>query len=93
MVGLSKIRETNIFGGMPVQERHEALVCGIAMVDMRSGRVEGLFEFTDGCTEVYDLRFLPGIRKPNILSLEKPELRDAVTAHDFAYWLRPDKRR
>ena len=93
LVGLSKIRETNIFGGMPVQERHEALVCGIAVVDICSGRAEGLFEFTDGCTEVYDLRFLPGLRKPNILSLEKPELRDAVTAPDFAYWLRPDKRK
>ena len=76
---------------MPVQERYEELLCGVAVINIRSGRTEGLFEFTAGCTEIYDVRFLPGIRKPNILNLEKPELRDAVAAPDFAYWLRPDK--
>jgi len=91
LVGLCKIRETNIFGGMPVQERHEELLCGVAVINIRTGRTEGLFEFTAGCTEIYDVRFLPGIRKPNILNLEKPELQDAVAAPDFAYWLRPDK--
>ena len=91
LVGLCKICETNIFGGMPVQESNKELLCGVAVVNLKTGRAEGLFEFTSGCTEIYDVRFLPGNRKPNILNLEKPELRDAMAAPDFAYWLRPDK--
>ena len=46
MIGgaVSKIRENHIFGGLPVQQRYDNLLCGIAVVDTRSGRQIGLFE-------------------------------------------------
>ena len=72
LVGLSKIRERHIFGGLPVQQRCENLLCGVAVVDVRSGREAGFFEFTAGCEELYDVQFLPGVFRPMILSLEKP---------------------
>jgi hypothetical protein len=65
----------------------------LALVDGRRRYISALGE-TDsvaGCTEIYDLRFLPGIRKPNILSLEKCEQHGAVARLDFAYWLSPGK--
>ena len=55
LVGLSKIRERHIFGGLPVQQRCEKLLCGIAVVDVRNGREAGFFEFTAGCEELYDV--------------------------------------
>jgi hypothetical protein len=89
VVGLSRIREKHIFGGLPVQTRWERLRCGIAVVDLRSGREAGFFEFTEGCEEIYDVQFLPGIKRPMILNLEKPATRQAISNPDSAFWLRP----
>jgi hypothetical protein len=88
-VGLSKIREKHIFGGLPVQQRCEKLLCGVAVVDLRSGQEVGLFEFTAGCEELYDVAFLPGVHRPMILNLQKPVVRQAITNPDSSYWLRP----
>jgi len=38
-VGLSKIRETSTFGGMPIAERRPALKCGVGVVDLICGRL------------------------------------------------------
>ena len=88
LVGLSKIREKHIFGGLPIQQRGDKLLCGVAVVDLRSGLPAGMFEFTSGCEELYDVEFLPGIRRPMILNLEKPAVRLAITNPDSSFWLR-----
>ncbi len=89
LVGLCKIREEHIFGGLPVQDRWAALRCGVAVIDVRSGAHVGMFEFTAGCEELYDVLFLPGARRPMILNLEKPAARQAVTHPESSWWLRP----
>jgi uncharacterized protein (TIGR03032 family) len=89
LVGLCKIRERHIFGGLPIQQRGEPLLCGVAVVDLRSGKEVGLFEFTTGCEELYDVQFLPGVHRPMILNLLRPEVRQAMTNPDSCYWLRP----
>ncbi len=89
LVGLCKIREQHIFGGLPVQQGGQRLLCGVAVVDVRSGREVGFFEFTAGCEELYDVQFLPGVHRPMILNLQKPETRQAMTNPDSCYWLRP----
>ncbi len=88
VVGLSKIREKHIFGGLPIQERCPKLLCGLAVVDLRTGATAGMFEFTSGCEELYDVQFLPGVRRPMILNLEKPAARQAITNPDSSFWLR-----
>lgn len=87
LVGLSKIRESNVFGGMPIQKEFRDLRCGIAVVDLNNRDQVGFFEFTEGASELYDLRFLPGIQKPNVLNTEKPEARRAIVAPEFSEWL------
>jgi uncharacterized protein (TIGR03032 family) len=89
LVGLSTIREKHIFGGLQVQERHPRLRSGVAVIEISTGRQLGLFEFTEGCTELFDVRFLPDVRRPMILNAEKEQTRQAVTAPEFCYWLRP----
>lgn len=89
LVGLSKIRERHIFGGLPVQLRGEPLQCGVAAVDLRTGRQAGFFGFTEGCEELYDVQFLPGVLRPMILNLQKPVVYQAITNPEFCYWLRP----
>jgi uncharacterized protein (TIGR03032 family) len=89
LVGLSKIREKHIFGGLPVQQRCDNLLCGVAVVDLRTGREAGFFEFTVGCEELYDVQFLPGVFRPTILSLDKSAVRQAIINPESSYWLRP----
>lgn len=89
LVGLCKIREKHIFGGLPIQARYERLRCGVAVVDLRSGIEVGMFEFTAGCEELYDVQFLPGVRRPMILNLEKEAARQAMTHPESSWWLRP----
>lgn len=91
LVGLCKIRETNVFGGMPVQARYPDLQCGISVIDTRSGREVGRFSITAGCTEIYDIRFLKGQQRVNVLNLDRDETRQAFNAPpDIHYWLRPE---
>jgi uncharacterized protein (TIGR03032 family) len=89
LVGLSKIRERHIFGGLPIQKDFDSLRCGVAVVDLRSGRLAGLFEFTSGCEELYDVQFLPGVGRPTVLNLQKEAVRQAMTNPDSSFWLRP----
>jgi uncharacterized protein (TIGR03032 family) len=90
LVAMSKIRETNIFGGMPVETKYPQLTCGVAVVDIRSGRTVGTLRFTAGCSELYDLRFIPGVRRPNVLNLEKEDTAQAIFLRECGYWLRPE---
>lgn len=89
IVGLCQIREQHIFGGLPVHQRFPELLCGLAIVDLRTGKEVGLFRFTSGCDEIYDIAVLPGLHKPSILNRESEQTRQAFTAPEFAYWLRP----
>jgi len=89
LVGMCMIRETHIFGGLPVQERHPTLRCGVAVVDVRNGALVGSLDFTAGCTELFDVAFLPGVHRPMILNADREEARQAFTAPEFSYWLRP----
>ena len=89
LVGLCQVRERHIFGGLPVQSRFPRLRCGVALVDLRSGRPAGLLEFTAGCTELFEVAVLPGPRRLMITNLDREETRQAFPAPGFAYWLRP----
>ncbi len=61
-VGLSKIRETSTFGGVPIAERREQLKCGFGVVDLQTGELAGQFEFSSGVDEIFDVSLLPGSR-------------------------------
>ena len=63
MVGLSKIRETSTFGGVPIAEHRERLKCGVAVVDLPTGSLVGQFEFISGVDEIFDVCLLPGSRR------------------------------
>jgi uncharacterized protein (TIGR03032 family) len=89
LVGLCQIREQHIFGGLPIQQANVPLLCGVAVVDVRTGMRVGLLEFTAGCTEVFDVAWLPGVRRPMLLNPAHPAQMEAFTAPTFSYWLRP----
>jgi uncharacterized protein (TIGR03032 family) len=63
-VGLSKIRETSTFGGMPIADRLPELKCGVGVVDLRTGRLMSHLEFVTGVEEIFDVQVMPGICCP-----------------------------
>jgi uncharacterized protein (TIGR03032 family) len=65
-VGLSTIRETAVFGGVPVAERRESLRCGVAVIDLRTGRSVAHLEFQSGVEEIFAVEVLPGVRFPAV---------------------------
>jgi uncharacterized protein (TIGR03032 family) len=66
LVGLSKIRETSTFGGVPVADRRDELKCGVAFVELSSGRQVALLEYHSGVDEIFDVQLLSGVRNPVI---------------------------
>jgi uncharacterized protein (TIGR03032 family) len=65
-IGLCKIRETAEFGDVPIATERERLKCGVAVVELATGRLVALLEFTDGIEEIFAVEVLAGTRCPAI---------------------------
>jgi uncharacterized protein (TIGR03032 family) len=73
-VGLSKIRATSAMDGVPLAARRGELKCGVAVVDLRDGRVIASLEFRTAVEEIFDVQVLPGLRFPEIMGFQKETL-------------------
>ena len=74
-VGLSKIRTTSAMDGVPLADRREQLKCGVAVVDLRSGRVVALLEFQTAVEEIFDVQLLPGLRFPEVIGFQQETIQ------------------
>ncbi len=72
-VGLSRIRETAVFGGVPIAEKRDELRCGIGVVDLRSGKTIATLQFTEGMEEMFAVQTLPGVRCPALRGPHLPQ--------------------
>jgi uncharacterized protein (TIGR03032 family) len=63
-VGLSKIRETVIFGRVPIAAYSEQLKCGVGVIDIRTGATVATLQFANGVEEIFDVQIAPGTRSP-----------------------------
>jgi uncharacterized protein (TIGR03032 family) len=74
-VGLSKIRPTSAMDGVPLASRREQLKCGVAVVELRSGRVMALLEFQTAVEEIFDVQLLPGLRFPEVIGFQQETIQ------------------
>ena len=65
-VGLSKIRETAVFSGVPIAEKHNELRCGIGVVDLATCQTVATLQFLAGVNEIFSVEILPGFINPLI---------------------------
>jgi uncharacterized protein (TIGR03032 family) len=70
-VGLSRIRESAVFAGLPIADRFQQLACGIWVIDLRSGQTAEFMQFEVGVDEIFAVEVLSGIRYPEILGLKE----------------------
>jgi uncharacterized protein (TIGR03032 family) len=68
-VGLSQVRESAVFSGIPITERlaPEERTCGVCVVDLRRGEVVALLRFDSGVQEVFAVALLPR-RFPDLIN-------------------------
>jgi uncharacterized protein (TIGR03032 family) len=74
-VGLSKIRQTSAMDGVPLAGRREQLKCGVAVVDLRGGRVIAFLEFQTAVEEIFDVQLLPGLRFPEVIGFQQETIQ------------------
>jgi len=66
-VGLSQVRESNIFGGIPLVERVPERRCGVWVIDTRTGGIVAFLRFEGTVQEIFDVQLLRGFRYPEVL--------------------------
>ncbi|MFO1316113.1 MAG: TIGR03032 family protein [Burkholderiales bacterium] len=76
-IGLSRVRESNIFGGLPLTERlaENERFCGLQALNLSTGKVEAALKFTKGVNEIFGVQVLPGITFPAVLDSDDELLR------------------
>jgi uncharacterized protein (TIGR03032 family) len=67
-VGLSQVRETAVFSGVPIATPGRERNCGVWVLDLRNGKIVAFLQFTGTVQEVFAVAILPGIRNPALLT-------------------------
>jgi uncharacterized protein (TIGR03032 family) len=67
LVGLSQVRES-VFAGLPITSRADERNCGVWVVDTQTGAIVGLLRFRGAVQEIFDVKVLPGITWPTMVS-------------------------
>jgi uncharacterized protein (TIGR03032 family) len=74
-IGLSKIRPTSAMDGVPLAERRNQLKCGVAVLDLPSGRVCAMLDFQTAVDEIFDIQLLSGVRFPEVMGFQKDTIQ------------------
>jgi uncharacterized protein (TIGR03032 family) len=79
-VGLSQVRESAVFSGIPITERltPEQRTCGVCIVDLRRGETVALLKFVSGVQEVFAVALLLR-RFPDLINDDETLLENSFT--------------
>jgi uncharacterized protein (TIGR03032 family) len=89
-VGLSQVRETAVFSGVPIAERPvEERRCGVWVVDITTGATVAFVRFEDAVQEIFAVQALPGVRFPELIDDDNPLIADSFVLPDQALGLVP----
>jgi uncharacterized protein (TIGR03032 family) len=82
-VGLSQVRESAIFSGIPIAERPvEQRSCGVWVLDTRTGATVAFVKFEDAVQEIFAVQALKGARFPELLDDSNPRTADSFVLPD-----------
>lgn len=65
-VGLSKVRESAVFSGIPLTQRLTERICGVWVIHIETGETLAFLRFEEGVEEIFSVQVLPGIRFPEV---------------------------
>jgi len=83
VIGLSQVRETAVFAGLPLTERCQERQCGVYIVDIVEKQVVGFVIFSGDVQEIFSVQILPS-SFPAVLSMDDPLLHSSYSLPDEA---------
>src|SRR5262249_39826779 len=83
-VGLSQVRESNVFGALPLTERLSERQCGVWVVDLRDRKTVAFLRFEGQVQEIFDVQLLRGARFADLLEPGDELLNTTYTLADAA---------
>ena len=83
VIGLSLARENRTFSGLALDDALKArdveARCGLAVVDLATGDMTGWVRITGIVRELYDVAFLPGVRRPSAIGFKTDEVNRVIS--------------
>jgi uncharacterized protein (TIGR03032 family) len=83
-VGLSQVRESAVFSGIPLVERLQERTCGVWVVNIHTGETVAFVKFEDAVQEIFAVEVLPGMRYPDVITDDKELLAGSFVLPDDA---------
>ena len=83
IIGLSQVRETAVFAGLPLTERVAERQCGVWIVDIEQRQSVAWVVFTGGVQEIFAVQALAA-RFPSLLETDDPLIRNSYALPDQA---------
>jgi uncharacterized protein (TIGR03032 family) len=82
-IGLSQVRESAVFSGIPLVERLEERTCGVWVVNLQTAETIGFLRFEEGVQEIFAVQALPA-RYPELLEFGDQKLMNSYVIPDEA---------
>ena len=67
-IGVSQVRESATFSGIPLTRTVSERNCGVWVVDLRNGQIVAFLRFEAAVQEIFAVAVLPGIRFPDVIN-------------------------
>ncbi|NEQ45458.1 MAG: TIGR03032 family protein [Leptolyngbya sp. SIOISBB] len=83
-IGLSQIRETAVFSGIPLTQTLSERICGVWVVNIISGEIVAFLKFEDAVQEIFAVSVLPGLRFPELIEHDDDLLSSSYVLPDAA---------
>ncbi|MEW4568285.1 TIGR03032 family protein [Tautonia sp. JC769] len=84
-VGLSQIRESAHFSGLPIREPGVERHCGVWVVELRTGGIVGFVRFEDALQEIFAVQAMAGLRFPDVVNDDRALIGDSFVLPDEAF--------
>jgi uncharacterized protein (TIGR03032 family) len=83
-IGISKLRHTtDVFSSLPIAKSSFA---GVVVFYIPYGKIVGQLRYESSVDEIYDVKILPGLKRPGILNSEKAGENVAVVTPTSSFW-------
>jgi uncharacterized protein (TIGR03032 family) len=82
-IGLSQVRESAVFSGIPLVERLDERTCGVWVVNLETGQTVAFLRFEEGVQEIFAVHILPA-RFPEMLEWSDEHLKSSYVVPNEA---------
>lgn len=84
-VGLSQVRESAVFSGIPIAEKALAeRNCGVWVIDITNGQTVAFVKFEDAVQEIFAVTVVPNMRFPDLINDDDKLIADSFVLPDEA---------